>query len=241
MKKHIPNIITLCNQMCGIVAAISAYEYDFRMALLFVVLGALFDFCDGASARFLKVQSPMGKELDSLADIITFGLVPGIVAFRLLTPLASVWLYIPYLGFLITLFSALRLAKFNIDTRQTTSFLGLATPANALLWLGFANINLLNDTKGVIFFLMCATTGNSETIFLICWTILALVLMSSWLLVSGIPMFSLKFHNLKFKDNWVRFLFLALSLILLIIFHEGGLVFVILLYIIMSITFSKWC
>ena len=130
MKKHIPNIITLCNQMCGIIAAICAYEAEFRWTLLFVVLGALFDFCDGASARLLKVQSPMGKELDSLADMITFGLVPGLVAFRLLTPLALNCIYIPFLGFLITLFSALRLAKFNIDIRQTTSFLGLETPAN---------------------------------------------------------------------------------------------------------------
>lgn len=241
MKKHIPNIITLCNQMCGIIAAISAYEYDFRMALLFVVLGALFDFCDGASARFLKVQSPMGKELDSLADIITFGLVPGIVAFRLLTPLASVWLYIPYLGFLITLFSALRLAKFNIDTRQTTSFLGLATPANALFWLGLANLPIFNDVGGFLLILFCSMQENADYILLISWVILALVLLTSWFLVSEIPMFSLKFHNLKLKDNWVRFLFLALSLILLIIFHEGGLVFVIILYIIMSITLSKWC
>lgn len=220
MKKHIPNIITLCNQMCGIIAAICAYEAEFRWTLLFVVLGALFDFCDGASARLLKVQSPMGKELDSLADMITFGLVPGLVAFRLLTPLALNCIYIPFLGFLITLFSALRLAKFNIDIRQTTSFLGLATPANALLWLGLANLPLPDN---------------------ICWGILALVVLTSCLLVSEIPMFSLKFHNLKLKDNWVRFLFLALSLILLIIFHEGGLVFVIILYIIMSITLRKWC
>lgn len=224
MRKHIPNTITLCNQFCGIIAAISAYNSDFRMALIFVVLGALFDFCDGASARMLKVQSPMGKELDSLADMITFGLVPGLVAFRLLTPLSQICQYIPFVGFLITLFSALRLAKFNIDTRQTTSFLGLATPANALLWLGLANLPMFNSATNP------TLTG----------AVLALVLITSWLLVSEIPMFSLKFHNLKFKENWVRFLFLILSVILLIAFHEGGLVFVILLYIIMSITLKKY-
>lgn len=238
MKKHIPNIITLSNQMCGIIAAIFAYNYDFRLALLFVVCGALFDFCDGASARLLKVQSPMGKELDSLADMITFGLVPGIVAFRLLSPLASVFIFIPYFGFLITLFSALRLAKFNIDSRQTSSFLGLATPANALFWLGLANLQSFNDWSLFLCSLIC---GDFDILMILCWTILALVVLTSLLLVSEIPMFSLKFHNFRFRENWVRFVFLALSLLLLIVFHESGLVFVILLYIIMSITLRRWC
>lgn len=216
-KKHIPNIITLLNQFSGIIACIFAYNSRFDLALLFVLIGAILDFMDGAMARLLGVSSPLGKELDSLADVITFGLVPGIIAYRLLAPLAEVWAYLPYLGFLITLFSTYRLGKFNIDERQTTSFIGLATPANAIFWLGLA--------YGYELLLSSLST----------WWILLIVLLSSYLLICELPMFSLKFHNFKWSDNGIRFIFLVGCIVLAVSFVLQSLPLIILWYILLSV------
>ena len=217
MKKHIPNTITLLNQFSGIIACIFAYNSRFDMALLFVLIGALLDFMDGAVARLLHVSSPLGKELDSLADVITFGLVPGMIAFRLLAPLASVWAYLPYLGFVITLFSTYRLGKFNIDERQTTSFIGLATPANAIFWLGLAY-------------------GYESLISAMShWAILAMVFVSSYLLVCELPMFSLKFHNFRWVDNRMRYLFIIGVIVLAACFWHKSLPLIIIWYILLSI------
>lgn len=219
MKRHIPNCITLLNQMSGIIACIAAYNYRYDLALLFMLLGALFDFFDGAAARLLHVSSPLGKELDSLADMISFGLLPGMIAFRLLTPLAQVCEYLPYLGFIITLFSALRLGKFNIDTRQTDSFIGLATPANAILWAGtaYSYPTLFESTAAA-------------------WSTLVAVALTSWLLISEIPMFSLKFHNFHWTENKIRFIFLIGVVILAAIFLLRSLPFIICWYMLLSIT-----
>lgn len=216
MKRHIPNCITLMNQLSGIVAVMAAYESRFDIALLFMLMGAVFDFFDGMAARLLKVSSPMGKELDSLADMISFGLLPGMVAFRLLGPLAEVWEYLPYAGFVITLFSALRLAKFNIDTRQSDSFIGLATPANAILWVG-------------------AAYGFPELLAGVSpwWTVAAAVV-SSCLLVCEIPMFSLKFHNLRLKENAIRYVFLAGAVVLAALFRLKSLPMIIMWYLLLS-------
>lgn len=218
MKRHIPNTITLLNQFSGIIATIFAYKGDFDFALLFVLIGAGFDFMDGAVARLLKVASPMGKELDSLADMITFGLVPGVVAYRLLAPLADVCYYLPFAGFIITLFSALRLAKFNIDSRQTTSFIGLATPANAIFWLGAAY----------------AYRPMIET--LSPWILLVVVLLFSYMLVCEVPMFSLKFHNFAIRENLVRYIFIAGVVILIVILKAKAIPMIILWYIALSVT-----
>lgn len=218
MKRHIPNTITLLNQFSGIIATIFAYKGDFDFALLFVLIGAGFDFMDGAVARLLKVASPMGKELDSLADMITFGLVPGVVAYRLLAPLADVCYYLPFAGFIITLFSALRLAKFNIDSRQTTSFIGLATPANAIFWLGAAY----------------AYRPMIET--LSPWILLVVVLLFSYMLVCEVPMFSLKFHNFAIRENLVRYIFIAGVVILIVILKARAIPMIILWYIALSVT-----
>lgn len=216
MKRHIPNCITLLNQMSGIVACIAAYNCRFDVALLFMLVGALFDFFDGAAARLLHVSSAMGKELDSLADMISFGLLPGMVAFRLLTPLEEVWEYLPYVGFVITLFSALRLGKFNIDTRQSDSFIGLATPANAILWTGMAY-------------------GYPDLLAAVpVWVIVVAVGVSSWLLVSEIPMFSLKFHNFKWSDNKTRYIFLIGAVALAAIFLLRSLPLIIVWYMLLS-------
>ena len=217
MKKHIPNTITLLNQFSGIVACIFAYNSRFDLALLFVLIGATLDFMDGAMARLLRVSSPLGKELDSLADVITFGLVPGMIAFRLLGPLAEVWEYMPYLGFLITLFSAYRLGKFNIDERQTTSFIGLATPANAIFWLGLA--------YGYQSLLSAVSP----------WFVLVAVVVSSYLLVCELPMFSFKFHNFGWAENRIRYMFILGAIVLAVVFFRQSLPLIILWYILLSV------
>lgn len=217
MKKHIPNTITLLNQFSGIVACIFAYNSRFDLALLFVLIGATLDFMDGAMARLLHVSSPLGKELDSLADVITFGLVPGMIAFRLLGPLAEVWEYMPYLGFLITLFSTYRLGKFNIDERQTTSFIGLATPANAIFWLGLA--------YGYQSLLSAVSP----------WFVLVAVVVSSYLLVCELPMFSFKFHNFGWTENRIRYMFILGAIVLAVVFFRQSLPLIILWYILLSV------
>jgi CDP-diacylglycerol--serine O-phosphatidyltransferase len=217
MKKHIPNTITLLNQFSGIVACIFAYNSRFDLALLFVLIGATLDFMDGAMARLLRVSSPLGKELDSLADVITFGLVPGMIAFRLLGPLAEVWEYMPYLGFLITLFSTYRLGKFNIDERQTTSFIGLATPANAIFWLGLAY-------------------GYQSLLSVVSpWFILVAVVVSAYLLVCELPMFSFKFHNFGWAENRIRYMFIIGAIVLAVVFFRQSLPLIILWYILLSV------
>ena len=217
MKKHIPNTITLLNQFSGIVACIFAYNSRFDLALLFVLIGATLDFMDGAMARLLGVSSPLGKELDSLADVITFGFVPGMIAYRLLAPLAEVWGYLPYIGFLITLFSTYRLGKFNIDERQTTSFVGLATPANAIFWLGLAyGYQTLLSTLSP-------------------WMIVAVVLLSSYLLVCELPMFSFKFHNFGWADNRIRYIFIIGAIVLAVVFFKQSLPLIILWYVLLSV------
>lgn len=202
IKKHIPNTITCCNLFSGCIACTMAFEGCFGWALLFIVLGAVFDFFDGMAARLLKVSSPMGVEMDSLADDVTFGFAPAAMVFALLKQLtypsylASVADIIPYAAFLIAVFSALRLAKFNIDTRQTTSFIGLPTPANALFWASLV--------AGAGDWIMALSAG---------WFLmLGLILLMSYLLVSEIKMFSLKFKRIAWRANRRRYIFLIVAI-----------------------------
>lgn len=196
IKKHIPNTITCCNLLSGTVATVLAFEGQFTLAFLFIIIGALFDFCDGASARALGVSSPIGKELDSLADLITFGLAPSMMLMseiRLCTTNSTYeWGYWALLALLMTAFSALRLAKFNVDERQTTSFIGLATPANALFWAS----------------LIAAWPQLASLAEWVPFVMIIMMLISCYLLVSEIPFFSLKFHNFSWAENKVRFIFL---------------------------------
>lgn len=188
MKKHIPNMITACNLLCGAAATFLATQGAFTLAFLCIVLGALFDFCDGASARALGVSGELGLQMDSLADDITFGLAPSMMVACYLKPILGWW---AMLALVMAAFSALRLAKFNIDTRQKTSFIGLATPANALFWGGICSMPY-------------AITAPEW----MPWTLLALTLLSDYLLISEIPFFSLKFHDFTWKNNYIRFIFL---------------------------------
>jgi len=184
-----------------------AFEARYEAALGFIVLSAVFDFFDGMMARLLDAHSTIGKDLDSLADDVSFGAAPSLIVFSLFKEMsypdaiAEIAIYFPYTAFLLAVFSALRLAKFNNDTRQTSSFIGLPVPANALFWASLAAGGrswLTNDS----FYPVC--------LFL-------LVGIFSWLLVSEIPMFSLKFKNLSWKDNKISFVFLIVCIPLLLL------------------------
>lgn len=229
IKKHIPNTITCCNLLSGCVAAVYAFMGVYPLAFTFIIAGAVFDFFDGLSARALKVSSPIGKELDSLADVITFGFAPAAMTFSWLRECADTHLdmlvafAMPFAAFLLVAFSALRLAKFNVDDRQTSSFIGLPTPANALFWgalvIGSHDTIVANPYGWIL--------------------IMALVLLFSWLLVAEIPMFSLKFKNLTWKSNRTVYIFLLISIALLIVLGLNGLSAVIGWYIILSVLTQK--
>ncbi|MBR6600778.1 MAG: CDP-alcohol phosphatidyltransferase family protein [Bacteroidaceae bacterium] len=232
MRRHIPNAITCCNLLSGCVATVYAFEGAYTIAFVCIIMGAVFDFFDGLTARALKVSSPIGKELDSLADVITFGLAPATMVFSWLRECAYFQFSIlnfqladvvPFFAFLLVAFSALRLAKFNVDERQTSSFIGLPTPANALFWgalvIGSHDEVVAHPYGWVL--------------------VLALVGLFSWLLVAEIPMFSLKFKNLSWKSNRIAYTFLLISLVLLVVLGLGGLSAVIGWYIILSVLTQK--
>ena len=225
--KNIPNTITCLNLLSGCFACIFAFQGEYDWVALCIGLSALFDFLDGMAARLLHAYSPLGKELDSLADLISFGLAPGLMVMHLMAynstfhGMAEYQSWWALSALLIPVFSALRLAKFNIDTRQTTSFIGLPVPANALFWIGICQAVLRMESP------VCG------------YAIVALVIIFSLLLVSEIPMFSLKFKNLKWKENYLRYLIIAVAAICLIFFGLSGLAATIGLYIVLSLLTAR--
>ena len=230
ITKRIPNTVTCLNLFSGCIAIVMAYEANYILALGFIVLSAIFDFFDGMLARLLNAASPIGKELDSLADDVSFGVAQAMMVFSFLKEpqltypdfLTPIQAYVPYFAFLIAVFSALRLAKFNIDERQTSSFIGLPTPANALFWASLI-------------------VGGSNFIFAhfnVIW-ILVLVLIFSLLLTAEIPMFALKVKNLKWADNKIQYIFLLVAIPLLIFFQWSGIAAVIAWYILLSLITQK--
>lgn len=227
--KHIPNTITCLNLFSGCVSCVMAFEEQYFLAALFVFLAAVFDFCDGMAARLLKAYSDIGKELDSLADVISFGFAPGMVIFSWLNQIGNCE-YLSYIAFLIPIFSALRLAKFNVDERQTSSFIGLPTPANAIFMVSM--IAMMDPSVPVPGWVdmswFSSIVGNM-------WVIIALVILFSYLLVCELPMFSLKFKNLSWKDNKAQFILIGISLLLLSLFQLLAFPFIILTFIVMSI------
>ena len=227
MKKHIPNFITSLNLFSGCIAAMLAFQGNLEHAAYFVLIAAVFDFMDGLAARALKAYSEIGKQLDSLADMVSFGFVPGVFIYKmLLNNLNANGLpeILAYAGFIITVFSALRLAKFNIDTRQTENFIGLATPANTLFFIGIPFVlGIPSEALSLL---------NNPIILLI------LTLGFSYLLVSEIPLFSLKFKSLALNPNLHRYLLLILSLILIIFFKFAAIPMIIVIYLILSIIFK---
>ena len=220
LKKHIPNTITCCNLISGCIATYWAFQGNYELALLFIVIGAVFDFFDGMSARLLHVSSPIGKELDSLADDITFGFAPSAIVFDYLKPETEL---LPFLVFVMAAFSALRLAKFNLDERQALGFIGLPTPANALFW-GSLIVGAGDWMK--------SAPVISTNLSLI---ILAGILISCWLLIAEIPMFALKFKTWGWKGNEVKYIFLLTSIVMLIFLGVSGLAAVIAWYILLSV------
>lgn len=207
----------------------AAFDGRYRLAFLLIVVGAVFDFFDGMSARLLKVSSPIGKELDSLADVVTFGVAPSAILFCLfqelhypayLEPLRGI---MPYTAFLMAAFSALRLAKFNLDTRQSTSFIGVPTPANTLFWASFV--------VGGHGFLV-SEHFNALYLFVA-------ILVSCYLLVAEIPLFALKFKNLSWADNKIKFIFILTSIPLIILLGVSGISAAIAWYVFLSLLSSR--
>lgn len=219
VRKHIPNFITMLNLFTGSVAVYFALNGNFTMSFFAILIAGLFDFLDGLAARALKAYSPMGKELDSLADVISFGLAPGFIVFSLVEQQSQLPEWLKFVGLIIPVFSALRLAKFNIDENQTTSFIGLPTPANAIFWAGM---------------------GYSFSEWMIENPLLtiALTIILSGLLVSKLPMFSLKFKSLKWNQNRMQYIFLAGCVLLLIIFGWNAFALIIGWYILGSAILS---
>jgi len=246
MIKQIPNIITSMNLLCGCVAVFFAVSGDLVTASLFAFLGIFFDFFDGLAARLLNTHSEIGLQFDSLADMITSGLVPSIVMVQLLSQsitgdtLQMVYeqtttmnwaaikiQYIPFIGLLIALASAYRLAKFNVDTRQTSSFIGLPTPANTLLILSLPLILAFQNSELI------------TNIFLNQWFLIGLTILSSILLNAEIPLFALKFKTWDFASNKIRYIFLLLSLVAIILLKFIAIPILIILYILLSLFQKK--
>ena len=237
IRKHIPNFITCLNVLSGSLAVLFAIKGELTISVILIIAAAIFDFLDGMAARLLKAYSPMGKELDSLADIISFGLAPGMLMMVMMEyalfglnvraesfASLSMWeLACISASLLIPVFSALRLAKFNIDTRQTDSFIGLPTPANALFIAALALITEYGKYE------------NLDALILQPVVLLVITITMSLLLVSEIPMFSLKFKNLSWKDNKVQFIFLTISAVLILAFNIYGIAAAILSFILISV------
>ena len=241
MIKQIPNIITSLNLLCGCVAIMFAVSGDLVSASFFAFAGIFLDFFDGLAARVLNAQSQVGLQLDSLADVVTSGVLPGIVMVQLLSEAltgtsldigtifrdtansTSIESYLPFIGLLIAVASGYRLAKFNVDTRQTTSFIGLPVPANTLLILSLPLI-------------ISFQAGQQITeVILTPWFLIIITLVSCVLLNAEIPLFGLKFKTWNFKDNAVRYLFLIASILLLVVLKFIAIPIIIFLYILVSL------
>ncbi|UOQ73899.1 CDP-alcohol phosphatidyltransferase family protein [Hymenobacter cellulosilyticus] len=238
MKKHLPNALTCLNLLCGCLALTLILGLDskddlsssfswlpLKQASYLIGLAAVADFLDGLVARALHVSSPIGKDLDSLADMVSFGVVPGAILFKLLEhalPSTGLPSWLAYLAFTVSIFSALRLAKFNNDTRQTDSFIGLPTPACTLVVAALPLI-LVHDSFGLTNFILNP------------WVLLALTVLLSGLLVAEIPLFALKFKNLTWQDNSLRFIFLLLAVGLLLGLQAAAIPLIVLLYVLLSV------
>ena len=226
IKKHIPNLITLLNLLCGCIALVFIVDLNFEMAFYFVALGIFFDFFDGFFARLFNVSSPLGLQLDSLADMVTSGVVPGFAMFFLLAnsqhTISALVLW-PYFGFVITLGACYRLANFNIDTRQSDSFIGLPTPANALfvlslpLILKYSNLDLVQVAL------------KNE------WFLLGITIVSAYIMNAEIPLFSLKIKDFSVKKYQLQLFFLVVSMVLLAFLQFLGIAIVIVFYVFLSV------
>lgn len=222
LLKHLPNAMTCGNLLCGCIGLVMALRGHLELASWLIGLAALLDFGDGFVARMVNASGPFGKELDSLADVVTFGVLPATIVFQL------AWFQelgnLSYGAFLIAILSALRLANFNIDTRQSESFIGLPVPANAMLIAAFPLM------------------GRYQPQFDTLWQNdigLGMMVGFSFMLVSDVPLFALKFKSFGWAENQVKFLFLIASVLLLLFLQYAGIPLIILLYIIVSLIFNE--
>lgn len=220
ITKHIPNAITCLNLFSGSCAVYFAFHGNYTAALLAILIAGVFDFLDGFAARAFNAYSPMGKELDSLADVISFGMAPGIIAFSLLEQ-SYLPDWVKFAAFIIPAFSALRLAKFNIDESQTTSFIGLPTPANAIFWAGMSY-------------------SFSGLLIAQPFIILSAIVVLSYLLVSKLPMFALKFKSTSWAQNKMQYIFLSGCIALLIVFGLDAFAPIIVWYLLSSAILSPF-
>lgn len=222
IKKHIPNTITCLNLFAGCVAAVFAFKGELILAAWSVYLASVFDFLDGFAARGLKAYSAIGKELDSLADMVSFGFVPALVVYKLIEQSLSedvpFGAYLPYIAFLLAVFSALRLAVFNLDERQSTSFIGMPTPANGLFWVSLA-----------------AWVEQSQQVTIPLTVFIVGAILFSFLLVSNLPMYSLKVKSLSLKANALPLLLLVSGLVMILAFGYLGVSLAIGFYILSSV------
>ena len=222
IKQLIPNTLTSSNLFCGCIGIVFAFNNQLEYAATMIWIAGVFDFLDGFSARILKVSSEIGKQLDSLADMVTFGVLPGILLYQMILNTNS-FIYLPYIAFIIVIFSAIRLAIFNIDARQSDTFIGLPTPANAFCISAFPFV--LNDFNTI--------TNHQIAIVLSVYTLLF-----SWLLVADIKMLALKFKSFTWFGNEVGWIFIILSILLLAVFQITALPIVIGLYILISVIYN---
>ncbi|MEI7500273.1 MAG: CDP-diacylglycerol--serine O-phosphatidyltransferase [Bacteroidota bacterium] len=242
IKQHIPNILTSLNLLCGLISLTLTFEANYVYASIFIFIAAAFDFLDGNAARIFDAHSEFGKQLDSLADLVSFGVAPGIMIFQMILihcagscNLLERMHITPYFALLIPICSALRLAKFNIDLRQEVNFIGLPTPANAIF---FASIPLVISVQPNIFSLI--HLDFMEPFFSNTRILTILAVFFSYLLISDFKIFSMKFKNLNWKGNQLRYIFLITSMILFILFFLGAIPIIIFLYILMSIFFQHY-
>lgn len=220
MKKHIPNSLTSANLLCGMIGIVFVLKGDINYGAYFILLAALFDFLDGFVARILKVSSEIGKQLDSLADMVTFGVLPSFILFKMVESNTDIG-YFPFLVLIVAVFSAVRLAKFNIDERQSDRFIGVPTPANALL---ISTLPFLSER--LPFFDEYLSNP---------YILIGLAFLMSYLLVAELPLIALKFKDYSLSKNIFRYLVISLSLIFLILLGIAGIPFAIISYIALSI------
>lgn len=235
MKKHLPNAVTCLNLVCGCSAIHLAYIGRLEWAGLALFAAALFDFADGFVARLLHVKSELGKQLDSLSDVVSFGVAPGVIMLHLLVMGDKAWetglpLWLPFIAVLLPVFSALRLAKFNIDTRQTDSFIGLPTPAMGLVVASMAILIYRNFESPLFPF-------NDYVVFFVLHpaVLIATTVVFAFLMVSPLPLFAMKFSSFGWQQNKLRYIFLGSSFLLLLLFFFTAIPIIVLLYIVLSI------
>jgi CDP-diacylglycerol--serine O-phosphatidyltransferase len=228
MKQHIPNAVTCLNLFSGCLGIVFAFNGELILASYAILIAAALDFLDGMLARLLKAYSELGKQLDSLADMVSFGVLPSVIIYQLFlisTPIPSLnW--INYSAFIIAVFSGLRLAKFNIDTRQSENFIGLPTPANALLIAAFP---IMLEERNLVFM----------NYFMNPYALLLFSILMSFLLISEIPLISLKFKTANFSENILRYILIGSSLVLILLFQFAASPIILMLYLLISIVYFK--